>query len=350
MVKSTLEYVEDYPIDRIIPYERNARDNDAAVPAIIASMDGCGNNDPIEVNEDGVILAGHTRLKALKQLGKKTARVIVVKGLNEEQQKAYRLAHNKTNEIASWLDDLVLEELSEIETIDMKPLGFDRDVVDWNNLEDRFHGETNEEYEAFTDKFELKHTTDDCFTPPAVYDVVVEWARTRYGISEDTKIIRPFYPGGDYQAFNYPKDCVVIDNPPFSILRPICDFYISKGIPFFLFCNHLTAGNLLVNEKVNLVLAESQIVYENGAVVQTSFMTNMGDAKIIVSGELHDMIEEAQPSDAKEVNQYEYPDNLITSARVGRLAKYGANFEIKTAAYTDEVDGTHIFGGGDSDF
>lgn len=62
--------------------------------------------------------------------------------------------------------------------------------------------ESNAEYEAFVDKFKPKLTTDDCYTPPEVYEVVKNWACAKYGI-DPAKIVRPFYPGGDYESFDY---------------------------------------------------------------------------------------------------------------------------------------------------
>lgn len=93
----------------------------------------------------------------------------------------------------------------------------------------------NPEYDAFTEKFKPKKTTDDCYTPPLVYDAIRDWACSEYGI-DPACIVRPFYPGGDYERFDYPDACVVLDNPPFSILSKICEFYIDRGIAFFLFC------------------------------------------------------------------------------------------------------------------
>ena len=81
--------------------------------------------------------------------------------------------------------------------------------------------ESNTEYEAFVDKFKPKLTTDDCYTPPEVYEVVKNWACAKYGI-DPAKIVRPFYPGGDYESFDYSGGAVVVDNPPFSKFVPIC--------------------------------------------------------------------------------------------------------------------------------
>lgn len=87
-------------------------------------------------------------------------------------------------------------------------------------------------YEEFVEKFKPKKTTDDCYTPPEIYEAIKDWACKEYDVDPD-KIVRPFWPGGDYEAFEYPNECVVLDNPPFSILAKICTFYLERDIPFF---------------------------------------------------------------------------------------------------------------------
>ena len=96
-----------------------------------------------------------------------------------------------------------------------------------------------ESYEEFVEKFKPKKTTDDCYTPPRVYEAVKDWVVKEYGI-DPTKIVRPFYPGGDYERFEYPEGGVVLDNPPFSILSKILRFYDERGIAYFLFAPTLT--------------------------------------------------------------------------------------------------------------
>ena len=97
----------------------------------------------------------------------------------------------------------------------------------------------NPEYDAFIEKFKPKKTTDDCYTPPLVYEAVKNWVCAEYGIDPES-IVRPFYPGGDYERYEYSDGCVVLDNPPFSILSKIISFYNSRGIKFFLFAPALT--------------------------------------------------------------------------------------------------------------
>ena len=337
--------VEEWDIGRVTPYENNPRDNDSAVSAVRASIEEFGWQQPIVVDKDGVIIAGHTRYKAALEMGAETVPVAVADMLTEEQVRAYRLADNKTHDLSGWLDAVLQDELDAIEDIDMSAFGFDlAEDVDFSNLE-AMMGEKDEEYQAFEDKFKPKHTTDDCFTPPAVYEAVKEWVLREYGHTGE--IVRPFYPGGDYQSFRYPKGCLVLDNPPFSIQAEITRFYADRGIDFFLFANGLTALNNL-RAGVNVVLAHAQIIYENGANINTSFLTNLGRKGIRVAASLHDAIEDAQPKTyVSEQTLYDWPDNVVTAAMLGRLAMYGSEFEIENFEIVSRLDdGTAIFGKG----
>ena len=134
-----------------------------------------------------------------------------------------------------------------------------------------------ETYEEFVEKFQRKKhqkTTDDCYTPPEVYEAVKEWVCKEYGVDPDS-IVRPFWPGGDYEHFDYPEGCMVLDNPPFSILTKICEFYLERGIDFFLFAPSLTcfSGRKTIM-RMNHVICNCAITYENGAVVRTTFVTS----------------------------------------------------------------------------
>lgn len=95
----------------IHPYDKNPRNNDAAVDAVVESIRQCGYIAPIIVDADGVILAGHTRYKALRKLGQTEVECIIKEGLTEEQKKKYRLLDNKTNELADWDLELLADEL-----------------------------------------------------------------------------------------------------------------------------------------------------------------------------------------------------------------------------------------------
>ncbi len=111
----------------IRPYDKNPRLNDNAVAAVAASIREFGFRQPIVVDTDGVIICGHTRYKAAVQLGLEKVPVHTAKDLTPEQIKAYRIADNKTGELAEWNYDLLPIELGELQSCnyDLGLLGFD---------------------------------------------------------------------------------------------------------------------------------------------------------------------------------------------------------------------------------
>lgn len=132
----------------IKPYERNPRRNDEAVKYLMESIKQFGFKQPIVVDSDGVIVAGHTRFKAAKNLGMKEVPCVVADDLTPEQVKAFRLADNKVGEIATWdfeLLGLELDELAEFE-IDMDDFGFYNDF-DEDRFDDLFQNKPEEESE-----------------------------------------------------------------------------------------------------------------------------------------------------------------------------------------------------------
>lgn len=112
--------LEKLKLSDITPYENNPRKNDDAVNAVAESIRQCSYITPIIVDEEHVILAGHTRYKALQALGIKEVQCLVCSGLSEEKKKKYRYLDNKTGEKATW-DLLKLEK--ELEGLDLE--GFD---------------------------------------------------------------------------------------------------------------------------------------------------------------------------------------------------------------------------------
>lgn len=121
--------VQEKALEEIRPYENNPRKNEPAVEKVAESLREFGWQQPIVVDADGVIIAGHTRWRAARRLGMQTAPVVVAENLTEEQVRAYRLADNKTNEFASWDIDLLDSELLSIDDIDMELFGFDMTAV-----------------------------------------------------------------------------------------------------------------------------------------------------------------------------------------------------------------------------
>lgn len=121
--------IEMRPLAEIKPYESNPRLNDAAVDAVVESIRRFGWRQPIVVDEAGIIIVGHTRLKAAQRMGSAEAPVHVATGLTPEQVRAYRIADNSTGQIADWNLELLTAEMNGLagEGIDWKSLGFDAD-------------------------------------------------------------------------------------------------------------------------------------------------------------------------------------------------------------------------------
>lgn len=116
-------------IDEIREYENNPRNNDKAIEPVMNSIKKFGYVSPIIVDEDGVILAGHTRIQALKRMGAEEAEVIVISGLTEEERKSYRIADNRTREFARWDGNLLEIEMREINADDWQQFGFKENEV-----------------------------------------------------------------------------------------------------------------------------------------------------------------------------------------------------------------------------
>ncbi|MBQ3349187.1 MAG: ParB N-terminal domain-containing protein [Thermoguttaceae bacterium] len=127
----------------LVPYENNPRKNDNAVDAVAESIRQFGFKVPIVIDKDNIVVAGHTRLKAAEKLGLKTVPVIRADDLTDEQVQAFRLADNKTAELAGWDFMKLREELAGISGIDMYGLGFENDKN--FNIDDFFDVETGEE-------------------------------------------------------------------------------------------------------------------------------------------------------------------------------------------------------------
>ena len=150
---------------------------------------------------------------------------------------------------------------------------------------------------------------------------------------------------------------MVVDNPPFSILTEILNFYTSKNIPFFLFAPALTLFGSGRTAPVCYIASGCEIIYENGAHVNTGFITNLDKAKIRAVPELYKVLSEAVEEYAstlrKELPKYSYPDEVITATKVQYLSRYGQSLTI----YPDECEriteldaqkesGKALYGGG----
>src|SRR6516162_11358440 len=117
-------HVEMRPIASIKPYENNPRQNDAGVDAVAASIRAFGFRQPIVVDEDGVIIVGHTRYKAARKLGLEVVPVHVAVGMSKAEAQAYRIADNQTATLSRWDNDKLPLELAQLQE-----LGFDLNLT-----------------------------------------------------------------------------------------------------------------------------------------------------------------------------------------------------------------------------
>lgn len=144
-------------LSEIKPYERNARKNDGAVEYVIKSIKQCEYIAPIILDENNVILAGHTRYKALKKLGYKEAECVIKEGLTEKQKKKYRLLDNKTSEFAEWDFDLLEDELTDLDFGDLD--------IDWGIPNTEFeenNGHLHEQEGIDLDEYESNKKQVEC--------------------------------------------------------------------------------------------------------------------------------------------------------------------------------------------
>lgn len=390
-VRVAAEQLLMVPIGELVPYANNARvHSKAQIAQLRASLREFGFVTPVLIDFDNNIIAGHGRVEAARAEGMTEVPCVLVSSLTEVQRKAYVLADNRLSETAAWDEPLLrmelvgLEKLSfdtgiigfSAETLEAFPIGGGaRDPGKSVNVgsytraapglgaedpegqpPEPMETEETDEYRAFVNKFKPKHklTTDDCYTPDNVYGAVRDWAVRRYGL-EGAEVLRPFWPGGDYQGMEYPEGCVVIDNPPFSILSEICRFYGDRGVRYFLFAPTLTLFSTAAGS-CNYVLVGHSITYANGAVVNTSFATNLGEYKIETAPELYRLVKAADNENrtetALERPGYVYPDEVITPA-AHRLSKLGQTLRVRAedAVFVRALDSQRaedkaIFGAG----
>lgn len=217
--------------------------------------------------------------------------------------------------------------------------------------------EDDPEYQEFVKKFEAKRTTDDCYTPDVVYDAVAEWVASEYNVSR-ANFVRPFYPGGDYQKERYKPTDIVVDNPPFSILAEITRFYKDHNVRFFLFAPRVSNLSVASTQGFTNICVGAGITYANGAIVPTSYITNLESEYIAKSSpSLYKAVTEANAkvltTPPRELPRYAYPDAVVTAAMLSKYSKYDIEYGVKFSEchYTGELDaqkevGKTIFAGG----
>ena len=350
-------------ISELIPYEHNAKQHPPEqIRKLVRSFDEFDRIVPAGITADGHLIYGHGRILAARERGDLDFPCVVIDHLSEAQRRAFVHADNLLAE--SETD----EEILRGEMIELQAAGFDITLTGFDPAGLRLGGEaadaapfwgeveaeSSDEYTDFMEKFKHKLTTDDVYTPENVYDALLGWARCRYELG-DAPIVRPFYPGGDYQSFDYPEGCVVIDNPPFSILSEICAWYDERGVRYLLFAPGLTLFSINVGRSRYLPIG-LDILYTNGASIATSFVTSLGAWKIEICPELYAALDEPNTENKRrataQLPKYEYPVN-VCSVAINKLACYGQALRIpeSDAAFVRALDeqrgvGKAIYGGG----
>ena len=348
-------------IDELIPYEHNAKLHpQEQLDKLVGSFDEFGRIVPAGIDADGNLIYGHGRILAARQRGDTEFPCVEISGLSETQRRAFVHADNLLSQ--SGTDEAILR--SEMQALqaagfDVSITGFDpeglvigedEDAPFWGDVET----ESTEEYEAFVEKFKPKLTTDDVYTPDNIYQAVQDFAVEHYQL-QGAPIVRPFYPGADYKNADYPAGCVVVDNPPFSILSEICAWYEEHGVRYFLFAPGLTLFSINSGRSRYLPVGVG-IMYSNGATIATSFVTNMGRWRIELCPDLYAALdavnEENLRAQHKDLPVYSYDDH-VANVTMNRLCKYGQAMQIPDgeSSFVRALDaqreaGKAIYGGG----
>lgn len=350
--------VQEVAVSKLRPYRQNAkRHGEEQIEKLKDSIHEFGFLTPCLIDSEYNLIAGHGRVEAAKALGLSTVPCVFIDGLTEAQRRAYILADNRLGELGEWDMATVNVELHGLDAMDFDVdlTGFDL-PVDWFESREKWDTDRedgNQEYNEFLDKFELPKTTDDCYTPDNIYDVICGWIEKRYMVHRED-FVRPFYPGGDFKKYAYGKSDIVVDNPPFSILAEIVDFYVESNRPFFLFAPGLSALGYTSRNGVAAICLYASITYENKARVPTSFITNLeaDDVAAIASSELYDLIETENEKNeemmSRHLPKYEYPVEVATAAKLGYISRYGQSLIIlkSESQFIRALDAQKEAGGG----
>lgn len=166
-----IEKIEQWEIDRLIPYARNPRKNDHAVDKIASAIREFGFKVPIIAKSNGDVVDGHLRLKAAQKLGMDTVPVVIADDLTDAQVKAFRLSVNKMAELAEWDNELLGLELAELEEMDfdIELTGFDLGELD-GQLGDEIDGDDGLLDESSTKEIDVDEYEMSCICPKCGFE------------------------------------------------------------------------------------------------------------------------------------------------------------------------------------
>ena len=383
--------IEVVSVDDLIQDDHNFnKGTEQGQQLIERSFRECGAGRSVFIDKDNRLVGGNKAQKGFKAAGKK--RVVIVDSdpdtlvavrrkdvsLDSAEGRRMALLDNLTTQVNLAWDPSEIEAVSsEIDGFDPSDYGFDPSQLELAGIGDETedeaierkrrefeekmkNGELDEddpEYQEFVKKFEAKKTTDDCYTPELIYDAVAEWVASEYNVSR-ANFVRPFYPGGDYQREKYKPTDIVVDNPPFSILAEITRFYKEHNVRFFLFAPRISNLSVASTQGFTNICVGAGITYENGAIVPTSYITNLESEYIAKSSpSLYKAVTEANAKVLadlhREMPKYAYPDAVVTAAMLSKYSKYDVEYGVKFSEcqYISELDaqkeaGKAIYAGG----
>lgn len=269
--------IVDKPIEWLRPYENNPRNNEQAVEAVANSINEFGFKVPIVATIDGEIVNGHTRFKAAKFLRLKTVPVLIADDLTEEQIKAFRLADNKTGELADWDVELLYSELDELTGFDMTMFGFEDIDFSLDDFEED-EKETGEEADIdseekpkveYGDIFQLGRHRLMCGDSTSAEDM----ARLIDGAVIDLYVTDPpynvAYQGGTDEAMTIMNDSM--DDVSFrQFLRDafaVANNHLKPGGAFYIWHADLEGLNFRAAVKETGWLLKQSIIWVKNAIV-----------------------------------------------------------------------------------
>ena len=364
----TVTRMELRKISELHPYEHNAKLHPPEqIEALRRSFREFGMIVPVGIDGQDRVIYGHGRLLAAQAEGWDQVPTVTVEDLSEDQRRAFIHADNLLGE-TGYDKDVLRSEAQALQTagFDITLVGFeaagirlgDTEAADDALQADHYwetEGVDSEEYQEWLEQKQPKKTSDDCYTPANIFEAVKAWVLQHYDLGTP-EVVRPFFPGGDYQQYEYPDGCVVIDNPPFSILSDICRWYQEHGVRFFLFAPGVSLFSIASGTSHYLPIGVG-VVYENKAQIGTSFVTNLGEWRIEIAPDLYEVLDKINDDNLRTLTanlpNYDYPDCVAAPARMNKLAKYGQALRIRegdtsfirTLDAQRELDKA-IFGGG----
>ena len=228
--------IEVIDIDKIHKYEKNAkRHPKKQIEQIKKSIQEFKYNDPIAIDENNMIIEGHGRYEALKQLGYKQVECIRLTHLSEQEKKAYILAHNKLNMETGFDDDILWEELDDIVDFKMEDFGFDLDKAFDNLFKENERVKTNNKYNL--DIVDIENSSNNFWQMPIIENdnyIPSDLIGFNYAKTSENKQTGIHFYIDDYQferVWNRPEDYTEILKQYECILTPDFSLYLDMPMP-----------------------------------------------------------------------------------------------------------------------